>query len=142
VRPPGHHPFSILHYQFLEGGSFPLPSALMLASQARPPAPPLRGPAPATPPSQCFYCHRAVALCSSNAPKHNLLCLFRARFWVGGDARIQHGTFIAAAPWRFFQATPPSTTCCACFGRGFGCPPLNSCSFFLKSELLHALHCP
>jgi hypothetical protein len=25
---------------------------------------------------------------------------------VGGDACIQHGAFVAAAPWRFFQATP------------------------------------
>jgi hypothetical protein len=39
-------------------------------------------------------------------PKHNLLCLFRALLWAGGDASIQRGGFFAAALWHIFQATP------------------------------------
>jgi hypothetical protein len=35
-------------------------------------------------------------------PQHNLLCLFRARLLVGGDASIQRGAFFAAAPWQGF----------------------------------------
>jgi hypothetical protein len=34
--------------------------------------------------------------------QHNLLCLFRARLLVGGDAPIQRGAFYTAAPWRGF----------------------------------------
>jgi hypothetical protein len=35
-------------------------------------------------------------------PQHNLLCLFRARLLVGGDASIKRGWFFAAAPWQGF----------------------------------------
>jgi hypothetical protein len=44
--------------------------------------------------------HRGAVL--KQRPQHNLLCLFRARLLVGGDASFQRGGSFAAAPWRSF----------------------------------------